>query len=115
MVWHFCHPIAMVLVGISADFAAMDKHTVWRVIVLYVVGLFVRTLPHRVGVYAMLMSATSSNAEYMMILTLPGKSARDLRSFCIQQKAAETKTIYVVGILVERNTSGKRYIGNTCG
>lgn len=42
MLWHFCHPIAMVLVGMSADFSAMNKETVWKVVVIYVVGLSVR-------------------------------------------------------------------------
>ncbi|KAK3928017.1 Sodium/hydrogen exchanger 9B2, partial [Frankliniella fusca] len=42
MLWHFCHPIMTVLVGISADFASMNPDTVLKAILIYCLALLVR-------------------------------------------------------------------------
>ncbi|XP_034242297.1 sodium/hydrogen exchanger 9B2-like [Thrips palmi] len=42
MLWHFCHPIMTVMIGISCDFSSMKTDTVWKVLVIYFTGLAVR-------------------------------------------------------------------------
>lgn len=41
MLWHFCHPIMTVMIGISCDFSSMKHETVWRVLLIYSSGLLV--------------------------------------------------------------------------